>query len=280
MASINRDKLIPYLEAYKRYLDAQMQDENSRPLSNMEENYKRDIAVKAKEILDLNSWTESEIGEGKIGGNAIKAVQSNLNLVGRYQVTSFSNKVKENYYTSERILYDFYFCRKDQECFEQICRMFGRKYDLVSYLYFVFDPNRYLPLRSSIFDRIFKNLGIDLQTSGRCSWENYQEFLVVVEAVRDVMKAYYKMAEIDLLDAHSFLWTTNLNVLDIREQESNLGESMVNEKKSVVGAIVFHKDYGKGVISKLTEKKVYVDFACGTRIFSYPHAFEKKYLVL
>ena len=119
-----------------------------------------------------------------------------------------------------------------------------------------------------------------MQTSGRCSWENYQEFLVVVEAVRDVMKAYYKMAEIDLLDAHSFLWTTNLNVLDIREQESDLREVTVNEKKGVVGAIVFHKDYGKGVISKLTEKKVYVDFACGTRIFSYPHAFEKKYLVL
>lgn len=69
-------------------------------------------------------------------------------------------------------------------------------------------------------------------------------------------------------------------MLDIREQESVQGEDKVNEKKGVVGAIVFHKDYGKGVISKLTEEKVYVDFACGTRIFSYPHAFEKKYLVL
>ena len=151
---------------------------------------------------------------------------------------------------------------------------------MVSFLYFVFDPNRYLPLRSSIFDVIFRNLGITLQTAGRCSWENYQDFLNTVEAVCDVMKAYYKMDEIDLLDAHSFLWTTNLNVLDIREQESDLREVTVNEKKGVVGAIVFHKDYGKGVISKLTEKKVYVDFACGTRIFSYPHAFEKKYLVL
>ena len=278
MENINRDKLIPYLEAYKRYLDTQTHDENSRSLSNIEENYKRDIAVKAKEILDLNSWKESEIGEGKIGGNAIKAVQRNLNLIGRYQVTTFSNKVKENNYMSERVLYDLYHDRKDKECFEQICRLFGRKYDLVAYLYFVLDPDRYLPLRSSIFDVIFRNLGITLQTAGRCSWENYQDFLNTVEAVCDVMKAYYKMDEIDLLDAHSFLWTTNLNVLDIREQESEQVEVSGNERKRDEGAIVFHKDYGEGVISKLTEEKVYVKFSRGTRIFSYPEAFEKKYL--
>ena len=41
MAGINREKLIPYLEAYKRYLDNQTHDENSRPLSNIEENYKK-----------------------------------------------------------------------------------------------------------------------------------------------------------------------------------------------------------------------------------------------
>ena len=88
------------------------------------------------------------------------------------------------------------------------------------------------------------------------------------------------IAEVDLLDAHSFLWTTNLKVLNIKEQESNLVEVSVNEKKSGVGATVFHKDYGKGVISKLTEEKAYVEFACGMRIFSYPDAFDNKYLYL
>ena len=276
MASVNRDILIPYMAAYRTYLDGQEHGENARPLSNEQEDYKRGIAAKAAETLERESWREAEIGTGTIGDRAIKAVQRNLNLIGRFQVSAFSDKVKEDPEEADRILYDLYHDRKDQVCFEQLCDLFGRKYDLLAYLYFILDPNSYLPLRSSIFDGIFKKLQINLQTAGRCSWENYQDFLDVIAAVRDAMREYYQTSDVDLLDAHSFLWTLNLDVLDLGNEE--VVKTVPEAEKTIeVGATVSHKDYGEGVITKLTEEKVYIDFKGKPRIFPYPEAFEKGY---
>ena len=280
MASINQEALTPYLDAYMRYLDVQVQGETARPYGNVEEDYKRGVAEKAAEILDRESWTESEIGSGRIGDCAIKAVQNNVNLVGRFQVTSFSDKARNDISISEKVLYDLYHEQKDIECFEQICSLFGRKYDLVAYLYFIYDSSKYLPLRSSIFDGIFSKLGIDLQTSGNCSWSNYQEFLSTMAAVRNVMQDYYHIKSFDLLDAHSFLWTISSGALDnyMAEPEDTEGQKRVD--RIAVGSAVAHKDYGKGIITRVTEEKVYVSFGNKQRIFPYPGAFLREYLRL
>ena len=281
MASVNRELLVPYMEAYRSYLDAQERDDNVGPFSNVQEEYKRDIAKKAAAIIASDSWQESYIGSGLIGDQVIKAVQRNVNLVGRFQITAFSDKVKEDYSASEQILYVLFHDHKGEDVFEAICKIFGRKYDLVSYLYFVHDPNRYLPLRSSIFDDIFKKLGIDLRTSGRCSWNNYLEYLTTIAAVRDLMKDYYQVDDIDLLDAHSFLWTLNPDGVDLKPKEesiANTNEDSIKEKKAEVGTAVFHKEYGKGTISKITEENIYIEFGCGLRLFPYPDAIEKGWL--
>lgn len=276
MVNIDRDILIPYLASYKHYLDAQAHQDDVRPLSNEQEDYKRGIASKAAEILESDRWTESMIGKGVIGNRAIKAVQHNQNLIGRFQVSAFSDKVRNNLATSERVLFDLYHNQKARECFEQICGLFGRKYDLVAYLYFILDPNKYLPLRSSIFDDIFKTFGIDFCTSGRCSWENYLEFLSVIEAFRSVMQDYYQIDGIDLLDAHSFLWTSNLNIFS-SEGKINITDP---ENKFDIGVAVYHKDYGRGTISKITDKNIYVEFEKKLRIFPRSDAFDREYLKL
>jgi len=284
---MNHEALIQYLDAYKRYIDAQKRSERARPLANTQEDYKRGVARKAAEVLDVETWAEGDIGKGTIGARAIKAVQRNQNLIGRFQVSVFADKVKENYTVSERVLFDLFHERKDKECFERICRLFGRKYDLVAYLYYVADPDKYLPLRSSIFDGIFKKLGINLQTTGLCSWKNYQEYLSTIASVRDVIKDHFQMEDVDLLDAHSFLWTTNLDVLEpyfetaqVIAENSDTAEAPPKEKKTEVGANVFHKDYANGTITKMTDAKIYIDFAGRLRVFSYPEAFEKEYLIL
>ena len=159
--------------------------------------------------------------------------------------------------------------------------MFGKKYDLVAYLYFIYDPNRYLPLRPPLFDKIFKKIGIPLETSGRCSWENYQEFLNTVAAVRNVMREYYQQEDVDLLDAHSFLWTLNQDVLNMPKNDTMSVEVATAKEKSVeVGAVVTHKDYGEGTIFKITDKNIYVDFDGKKRIFACLEAFKKEYLKL
>lgn len=280
MATVNQDILRPYLDTYRNYLNKQKREKDVRTLSNVQEDYKRGIAVKAAEILNPESWTETEIGEGAIGDRAIKAVQRNQNLIGRFQVSGFADKVRADFSISERLLYDLYHEHKDQECFSRSCGLFGRKYDLIAYLYFITDPSKYLPLRSSIFDGIFKKLGINLQTTGRCSWDNYQEFLATVAEVRDVMKEYYQMDDVDLLDAHAFLWTINLDDFDSVSDYSDSVEVVAKETRYEYDEGVYHKDYGKGRVVKLTTEKVYVDFNGKQRIFPYPEAFEKEYLKL
>ena len=282
MAQINKEIIIPFLDAYKAYLDSQGQTAQPRLLSNSQEDYKRDIAVKAITALDKDSWTEQEIGTGTIGEHAIKAVQRNFNLIGRFQVSGFSDKVKENPEVSERALFDLFHERKDEECFARLCDIFGKKYDLLSYLYFILDPSRYLPLRSSLFDGIFKKLQINLQTVGRCTWDNYQEYLSTVAAVRDIMKEYYEYQDIDMLDAHSFIWTLRLDVLKTGDmlKTGDDHSGMDHQKKSEVGAVVYHNTYGEGRISKITEEKIFVQFSAGQRIFPKNDAFEKRYIVL
>ena len=54
----------------------------------------------------------------------------------------------------------------------------------------------------------------------------------------------------------------------------------MKEMSVVEGAIVLHKEYGEGLIEKLTDEKAYVTFSGKRRIFLYPVAFEKEYLKL
>lgn len=272
MSFVNREKLIPLLNDYKTFLAVQDQGSVIRPFCNVQEDYKRNIADKAATALNAGGWDKEKIGEGIIGSHAIKAVQKNVNLVGRFQVSAFADTIKKNTLDSEKVLYDLYHDNKEQECFDELCRIFGKKYDLLSFLYFIKDPQRYLPLRSSIFDNIFKKLGISLQTMGRCSWENYQEFLGVVKEVREAMVDYYGESDIDLLDAHSFLWTT-------KEETETSDINPVKIGEAAEGSLVFHKEYGEGVISKFTEGKVYIQFSGKQRIFPYPEAMEKGYLI-
>lgn len=276
MASVDCEKLIPYMDAYLTFLTGNNLGEMEQALRNTQEDYKRRVAIKASEALNCSNWTDAEIGKGSIGDRAIKAVQRNQNLIGRFQVTVFSDKVRENLEVSERLLFDLYHDHKEQECFERICGLFGRKYDLVAYLYFILDPERYLPLRSSIFDKVFRKLSINLQLTDRCSWENYRDFINTMAEVRDVMKDYYKVEDIDLLDAHSFLWTLNYDDFEIDNGIEDTTRNLVVK----IGAVVFHKDYGEGRITKLAEEKAYVDFDGKERIFPYPEAFEKDYLIL
>lgn len=245
VATVNRDILRPYLDRYQNYLNRQKRGENVRLLSNVQEDYKREIAVKAAEILNPESWTEIEIGKGAIGDRAIKAVQRNVNLIGRFQVSGFADKVKEDFSVSERLLYNLYHDRKDQECFDRSCGLFGRKYDLIAYLYFIMDSSMYLTLRSSVFDGIFRKLEISLKTVGRCSWENYQEFLATVAEVRDVMKDYYQTDDVDLLNAHSFLWTLNLKDFNNVSDSSDSMEVAAKEANYKLT---------KGFIIRVTEK--------------------------
>ena len=51
MAEINREILLPYMEAYLPYLEKQEKRAGGRLLSNAKEDYKRRVAARTKDIL-------------------------------------------------------------------------------------------------------------------------------------------------------------------------------------------------------------------------------------
>ena len=59
------------------------------------------------------------------------------------------------------------------------------------------------------------------------------------------------------------------------EAEATFDPSSVRTSDSVT-----HNKYGNGVITSITDDKIYVDFYGNLRIFNYPDAFEKRFLKL
>ena len=161
MANVTKEKLIPHLESYRNYLEDMNREEQWKTLNNTVEDYKRVIAQKAKELPIIDKWTMADIGTGKIGELVIQALdpkvpKTPMNLINYNQKTSFKNKIRERTNEAETILYALYHEHKDEDSFSSICELFGRKYDLISYLYFIFDPEKYLPISPGFFDEAFR----------------------------------------------------------------------------------------------------------------------------
>ncbi|MCD8120607.1 MAG: HNH endonuclease [Lachnospiraceae bacterium] len=179
-----------------------------------EENYKTQAAVNASRDLCADKWTTKWIGTGKIAQYAILAMNNvDNNLVHRNQKLKFKNCLDSTHpdYKSdgEEVLYQIYRGNDDAEAFKNAVGVFGAKYDTIAYLFFVKNKERYLPIRSSMFDASFQKLGLAFKTSRRCNWDNYTEFIKLVAEVRDEMKEIIPLRypeEVRLIDAHSFLW--------------------------------------------------------------------------
>jgi hypothetical protein len=68
------------------------------------------------------------------------------------------------------------------------------------------------PLRSSAvdpttgFDEAFRQLGIDLTTVRSCTWDNYSRYNAAIGGVRDKPDAVNGLADVRLIDVHSFCW--------------------------------------------------------------------------
>ena len=207
-------------DAFARFVEyVHDEDGNELPLDfksrdgilKNEENYKSIDVVKAREILDVDSWDESMIGSGEIGIRTKKAINKCFNLVDNHSITKMGNMVDASHvqYTAnaEKAIYRIYKDDDEKSSFEFAQSVFGGTYDLLACLYFIKDENRFLPIRSSNFDARFSILGIDFTTSGKCSWDNYNNYINIIDSIRKEMVSYVPMEHpASLLDAHSFVW--------------------------------------------------------------------------
>ena len=187
------------------------------------EGYKPILRDRALAALDATSWTESEVGTGSILERAIEAIeipgneQTRNNLVsweGRYGpgsaghatlLAARSDPARRRAF--ERWLMDAFRGDADRgQSFERLRALAGDGYPLAAYLFFLIDIDRFAPIAPRTFDEAFRRLGIDLTTSGRCSWDNYAAFNDALESVRERLTAKPGLADARHIDAHSFCW--------------------------------------------------------------------------
>jgi hypothetical protein len=171
---------------------------------NAEENYKYAIYEAARENLANKYWKPEDIGTGKIKQKVNSAINArDNNLVFFMLKSDFARK--PNSKELETIFFNFYKDKiKDNEAFDQLMDE-GLKYQLIAYLFFIKNRQKFLPISQKIFDKIFQQIGIpEFKTSGNCSWENYIEFCGIIKQAQKYLKA--KDKNTTLIDAHSFLW--------------------------------------------------------------------------
>lgn len=188
---------------------------DSSSLIGREEDFKYECALKGREVLQVKKWEKSWIGTGKIAALATKAIDTAGNLVYPNQKFDFKNRLNPNHANfkpnAEQVLYELY-CGDDPEhAFPQAVKTFGAKYDTIAYLFFMKDYERFLPICPGHFDSVFKSMGISFTTSYHCSWENYNDFIAIIDEVKELMNLILPIQgeKVRLIDAHSFLWFIN-----------------------------------------------------------------------
>lgn len=202
----------------------------SNPYTEEQEGYKYGIYRAGREALAFHGWTRSAIGSGKIAEDAINAIQlRNNNLVSwqpRYGDASRPHQplfeARSNVDQLRRIescLFRLYREQQDERSFAELIDVFGKRYPLPAYLFFLKDRSRYLPIAPQYLDRAFELLGAEFKASHQCSWDNYRTYVTLIGEVRTLL-AERLGTEVSLLDAHSFTWMLAVQM----ERENKLAD--------------------------------------------------------
>lgn len=190
-------------------------DFKSHPIAVKHENYKYKIIEDAKSQLLLKTWRETDIGSGIILKNVKNAinVKSN-NLIDWRKKDDFKKLIANR--ENEQFLYNFFKSKiKDEIAFDNFVEI-GFSYQLIAYLFFIKNHQKYMPISQEKFDEIFSSLNIDFKTSHNCSWGNYVEFNEIIKLFRKQLSQRFKNAS--LLDAHSFLWVYGFHLDEPKEK--------------------------------------------------------------
>ena len=188
----------------------------SNPYVKKHEGYKSEIYYDGGNALAFQSWERSALGSGKIIRAVVKAIEMPKNNLVRWQarygetarphqLLHAAKKQQESLLRIEKCLFSLYREQQDERSFTELVDIFGRTYPLIAYLFFLKDRFRYLPIAPTFFDRAFKLLGAEFQTSHQCSWENY---LVYISLIRELKTLLVESLDpqATLLEAHSFAW--------------------------------------------------------------------------
>ncbi|UAM98744.1 DUF3883 domain-containing protein [Polaribacter litorisediminis] len=208
-------------------------DFKNHPLAIKHENYKYEILEDAKNQLLLKTWKENDIGSGRILGNIKNAINVKSNNLIDWRKKDDFKKLKANR-ENEKFLFDFFKSKiQDEIAFKNFIEI-GFSYQLIAYIFFIKNHQKYMPISQEKFDEIFSSINIGFKTSHNCSWENYLDYNLIIKSFKKQLSTKHQI--VSLLDAHSFLWIYGLQleelikkIKDIKETE---GETLEKHFKS------------------------------------------------
>jgi len=167
------------------------------------ENYKYDILREAKNKLISNTWKETDLGTGRILDCVNNSINININNLINWRKKDDFEKLKVNR-GNEELLFNFFKSKISDEIAFNKFHGIGLSYQLIAYLFFVKNSQKYMPLSQEKVDKIFDSLGIEFKTSYNCSWENYLGYNEIIKQFRGYLSQRFN--NVSLLDTHSFLW--------------------------------------------------------------------------
>lgn len=240
------------------------------------EGYKPRVRRRARDILASSAWTEAEIGFGTILQRTIEAVEVEENNLLTWQNRRRRSKDHRVLLDArqdtnlrlelERRLFDLFKGVADEGATFGLLRdALGAKYPLLAYLFFLKDMRRFMPIRPTFFDSAFRDLGIDLVTARKCSWENYQRFNAALREVRRALALVDGLTKVRLIDAHSFCWMLEVQLKEGRERlKEGREKSIVAMRRSVEKTV--RNDNGQTVERIVKNKELRMTAAALTEL--------------
>ncbi len=236
MININDFIIEKYYSLFKEFIKSKDDKEfdsfaNSNYIKK-QEFYKYELLDHAHKTLDIENF---DIESGQLINKIIELIEdpnNNLAWNDRQHAKPHNilfeihkNRSKKN--TLEQLLYNFFNNHQDDEIvFNKLVKEIGKKYSVLAYLFFIKDPNKYLPIAPRNFDKAFVKLKIDFATSNKCSWDNYTTFIEILVQIQAFLNT--KLDEnVSLVDAHSFLWIL------VKQMEYD-GIDLDNQSKSAI----------------------------------------------
>ena len=259
----------PYLfekqfEAFRVFVEEQSKADfisfASHPYVDKQEGYKYKIYREARDKLAFQEWKESDIGHGKIIASTIESIEiQNNNLVqwqSRYgderrphHILHEANQSPEKIKAVEQCLFRLYHETEAEKSFNELIKVFGKKYPLIAYLLFVKDSSKYIPIAPLYFDRAFELLGANFKTSWRCSWKNYCQYLNLIDSIKQMLSDALS-SDVSILDAHSFAWILSAQMesqeklADVEEYLSRSG----TEREAICNARIGQGQFRESLI--------------------------------
>lgn len=192
---------------------------------------------------DIENWKKRLEQPGRYVDKVTDA-SSETNLMDYHQENFIKDKLSDEQEEAlEAALQLLYTGNNDPVAFGQIVKTVGKSFDVLGFMFFLKDPEIYMPVRSQRFDDRFKLLSVDSQLTGNCSWEKYQQYNDWVREVQAFLQQNLNPV-VTMIDAHSFLWV-------LPWLESYLDNQL---------QAVEHKSFGKGIVIGLETDGILVRF--------------------